>query len=130
MTAINKSAEWIWPSIVDTISAQKASKQGLLASSWCAGATIFLVILAKLGEQVASFDMLALADAFLFILIGWGIYKLYRFAAIAGLALYILERISMWVEHGPKNPVIALIIMLMFVNAIRGIFAYHNFIKQ
>lgn len=127
--AFPKQIEWIWPSIVDTTSAQKASKQGLWASAWCAGATIFFVVLARLGSQMFNFDMWALLDAFLFIAIGWGIYKMNRIAAIAGLALYILERISMWSEHGPKNPAIAIFITLMFINSIRGIFAYHKFTK-
>ena len=120
---------WIWPSIVDTTSAQKASKQGLWASALCAGATIFFVVLAQLGTQMFNFDMWALLDAFLFIVIGWGIYKMNRIAAVAGLALYILERISMWSEYGTKNPAIAIFITLMFINSIRGIFAYHKLNK-
>lgn len=127
--ALPKQIEWIWPSIVDTTSAQKASKQGLWASAWCAGATIIFVVLSLLGFQMFNFDMLALFDAFLFIIIGWGIYKVNRIAAIAGLSLYILERILMWTEHGPKNPAVAIFITLMFINSVRGIFAYHKFAK-
>jgi hypothetical protein len=123
---MHKRVEWIWPPLTDTASAQKASKQGLLACTWCAGATLFLVVLSILGVRLFDFDMWALIDALLFIVIGWGIYKMNRFAAIAGLALYIIERAFMWFEYGPKNPVIALIISFMFVNSIRGIFAYHR----
>lgn len=125
-----KRLEWIWPSIVDSASAQKASKQGLWASAWCAGATIIFVILSHLGIQMFNFDMWALFDAFLFIVIGWGIYKMNKIASVAGLVLYLLERIVMWTEYGPKNPAAAIIISLMFINSIRGNSAYHKFKKE
>ena len=125
-----KRLEWIWPSIVDSTSAQKASKQGLWASAWCAGATIIFVVLSRLGIQMFNFDMWALFDAFLFIVIGWGIHKMNRIASISGFVLYLLERISMWTEYGLKNPAIVIIISLMFINAIRGTFAYHKFSKE
>ncbi|HAK87589.1 MAG TPA: hypothetical protein DHV16_09260 [Nitrospiraceae bacterium] len=127
--ALPKNIEWIWPSIVDTTTAQKASKQGLWASAWCAGATIVFVVLAQFGSQMFNFDSSALLDAFLFIIIGWGIYKMNRIAAVAGLALYIIERLYMWSASGPKNPAIAIFITLMFINSIRGIFAYHKIKK-
>lgn len=125
-----KRVEWIWPPVTDAASAQKAPKQGIWACAWCAGATLFLVLLSVIGVRLFDFDMWALVDALLFIVIGWAIYKMNRFAAIAGLALYIIERAVMWAEHGPKNPVIALIISLMFINSIRGIFAYHKYRKK
>jgi len=128
--AMHKTVEWIWPPVTDTASAQKASKQGLWACAWCAGATLFLIVLSVLGVRLFDFDMWALLDALLFIVIGWGIYKMNRFAAIAGLALYIIERAVMWSEYGPKNPVMALIISLMFINSLRGILAYHRYGKE
>ncbi len=128
--AMHKRVEWIWPPVTDATSAQKASKQGLWACAWCAGATLFLVVLSVLGVRLFDFDIWALLDVLLFIVIGWGIYKMYRFAAMAGLALYIIERAFMWAEYGPKNPVIALIISLMFINSIRGIYAYHRYGKE
>jgi hypothetical protein len=128
--ALSQRIEWIWPPILDTTSAQKASKQGLWASAWCAGATIVFVILSRVGMQMYGIDIWALFDAFLFIIIGWGIYKMNRMASVAGLALYILERIVMWSEYGPKNPAIALLITLMFSNSVRGSFGYHKFAQQ
>lgn len=127
--AFSKRIEWLWPSIVDTTTATQASKQGLWACAWCAGATIFFVVLAQFGAQMLNFDISALWDAFLFIIIGWGIYKMNRIAAVAGLLLYLLERAYMWSEYGPKNPAMAIFITLMFINSIRGIFAYHKMNK-
>lgn len=125
-----KGIEWIWPPIVDSASAQKASKQGIWASAWCAGVTILLVVLGSLGIQMLNFNMWALFDAFIFIVIGYGIDKMNRVAAVSGLGLYLLERIDMWATHDPKNPIIAVIISIMFINSIRGIFAYHKFGKE
>lgn len=127
--ALYKRIEWIWPSIMDTVSAKRAAKQGLWASALCAGSTIIFVILNHFGIQMYSFDMGALVDVFLFIVIGWGIYNMNRFASVAGLFLYLLERIYMWSQYGLKNPAIAIIISLMFINSIRGTLAYHKFSK-
>jgi hypothetical protein len=128
--AFTKKVDWIWPSITDTISAEKASKQGLWACAWCAGATLLFVVLSAFGISLLGFDMWALIDALLFILIGWGIYKMNRFAANAGLALYIIERAAMWSEYGPNNPVMAIVITLMFINSVRGIFAHHRYARE
>jgi hypothetical protein len=127
---LGKPIGWIWPNIVDTVSAREASKQGLWASAWCAGATILAVILSEFGIQLLNIDMYALFDAFLFIIIGWGIQKMNKVAAVAGLTLYMLERIVIWSEYGAKNLAIAIFISLMFINSIRGNFAYHEFMKD
>jgi len=124
-------AQWrhyFWPSIVDATSAIRASRQGIWASCFCAGATIFFVLLGVFGVR-GGFDILSLVDASMFIVIGWGIYKMNRFAAVSGLALYILERIIMWSQYGPKNPAMAIILTLMFINSARGIFGYHKLTK-
>lgn len=122
--------DWIWPSITDTVSAKEASKQGIWACIWCAGATLLFVTLSFLGLSVLGIDAWALIDALLFIIIGYGIYKMNRIAAIAGLSLYILERIMMWLDQGPQSPVIAILITFLFINSLRGIFAYHKYAKD
>ena len=128
--ADNKKFNWLWPYITDTETAQKASQQGYWACIFCAAATILLVAINYFGTNLLNFTPWALLDAFLFIIIGWGIFKMNRFAAVAGLALYIIERISMWAEHGPKNFVMAIIITLMFINSVRGVFAYNKYLKK
>ena len=122
-----KRVEWVWPPIFDSASARKAAMQGVMASAFCAAATIFFVILSELGKDGLGFDLWALTDAFLFILIGWGIFKMNRVAAVSGLALYFLERAMMWIEYGPRSPVMALIFVLMFINGIRGVMGHHEF---
>jgi hypothetical protein len=128
--SFNKNLEWFWPSITDAISAKKASKHGVWACTWCAAATLLFVVLSIFEISLSNFDISASFDAFLFILIGWGIFKMNRVAAVAGLVLYILERAYMWSEYGSKNPAIAIIVTLMFINSIRGIFLYHKYAQQ
>lgn len=126
----NKILGSFWPSITDVVTAKKASQQGYWACLLIAGTTILLVVLSFFGIRLLGFDQWALIDAFLFIVIGWGIYKMNRIAAIAGPALYILERISMGLEYGLKNPIMVIIISFMFINSVRGIFAYHKYGKE
>ena len=124
-----RKLEWLWPPLVDEETARKASRQGVWASAYCAGATIIIVLLNSAGANLFGVDIWSLADAFLFVIIGYGIYKLNRAASIAGLILYVIERISMWSEYGAKNPVIAIFIILMYVNSVRGVFSYRKYVN-
>lgn len=122
--------KWIWPAIFDATSAENAAKQGFWAALYCCVATIILVVLASSGVQLGGFNLYALTDAFLFAVIGFGIWKKSRTAAIAGLLLYVIERIDAWMTSGPKSPVMALIITLFFIHSVRGTFALHKFKKE
>ena len=123
----------IWPEITHTEIAKKAARQGFWAAVFCASMTAVLSILGHAGIEVfgiKNFGLLELGDAVLYAVIAWRIYKMSRIAAIAGLSLYLYSRINMWVDYGPRNPVIAIIFTLMFINSIRGTFTYHKFVKK
>lgn len=122
--------DWIWPAIIDIETSKKASRQGFWAAAYCSGATVLLVILNQLNIQILDLSLWALLDASIFALIAWGIDRMSRTASVFGIALYIFERIDMWSQYGPKNPVMAIIITLMFIHSIRGTFLYHKFIKE
>lgn len=124
-----KQMEWIWPSIVDIESAQKASKQGAWAATWVAGTTLVLVAISSAGSQVIDFDLWSIVPAFLFIIIGWGIFKMNKIASATGLALFIVGKAVMWVENGAQSPVMAIFFALMFTNSVRGTYAYHKLAK-
>ncbi len=74
-------------------------------------------------------DGWALVDAAIFGIIAWGIYRMSRVAAVAGLVGYSLEKIYMQATLGSKvgsGLFVAVIIILAFINAVRGTFAYHR----
>jgi hypothetical protein len=73
----------------------------------------------------------AFVDAALFGVIAWGIYWMSRVAAIAGLGLYILEQVASVATTDSKHGfgAITIIIILAFVNSVRGTFAYHRLRK-
>ena len=68
----------------------------------------------------------ALLDAAIFAAIAFGIKRRSRFAAVAGLILYILERLYMMQRTGAGGLVMGVIFTLLFINAVRGAFAYHR----
>lgn len=121
---IKKEIPWIWPTIFDSITAQKASRQGFWAAIFNAIVTAVMIFL-------GSFNLFSLVDIVIFVVIAFGIYKMYRTASVAGLCLYILERIDSWLSYGFPNTTIRaatfIIITLMFINSIRGTFAYYKY---
>ena len=125
-----KGIVWIWPVIVDVETARRVSRQGFWAATWVAGVTALLALLSTLGVNIWNFDLYALVDALIFAIIGWGIHRLSRTAAVAGICLYLLERAYMWATFGPKNPFVAAIFILMFINGVRGTFAFHKFSRE
>jgi len=118
--------EWIWPTIIDQASARQAAKQGVYASLFCVAATVVLLVL-SMTSRFPGVSPLALIDAVIAGLIGWGIYKMNRLAAAVCVPFYLFERVFQWMEHGSKNPILAIIITLAFINGTRGVFAFHEF---
>ena len=88
-----------------------------------AAMTAAFSVLSAFGFKLFGVDLSALADAAIFAIVAIGIYKMSRVAAVAGLCLYVLERAYAWATVGPKSPVIAAILILAFVNSVRGTFA-------
>jgi hypothetical protein len=125
-----KQSNSFWLTITDIESAMSAAKQGLWACAWIAGSTILLVVLNAVGFRILDFNLSALLDAGIFLFLGWGTYKLNRAAAVAGLALFIYERVAMMATHGNQITVLAVILVIMFINSVRGVFAYHKIRNQ
>jgi len=124
-----KSAtDWIWPKVTDLELAKEASRQGFWAAIVVSAVTSALAVLGHLGFQILGFNLWALIDAALFAIIASGIYRMSRTAAVAGLGLYLIEKIHLALTHGAQAPVATLIFTLMFINSIRGTFAYRRFI--
>lgn len=124
--AISELINWSWPFITDTETAIKASRQGFWAAILSAIATALMIFL-------GTFDIARLIHVILFAVLAIGIYKMYRTAAVVVLCVYLLERIIIWYTHGVPDNILRFVIfsvlILMFINAIRGTFAYHRYIE-
>lgn len=107
--------------------AKKAAKGGMWAAFFVAGVTsIFAIIAMSTGKAVAGINGAAFLDAAIFIAIGIGIARLSRVAAVAGLVIYIAERIYMMSVNGPQGILLTIILTLVFINSVRGTFSYHR----
>ena len=116
------SLKWknrIWPVITDRENAVKAIRQGF----WAA---ILAAILNVIFALVGTSGLGALVDATFFAIIAFCIYQMSRVAAIVGVVYYFLTRIGWWSSHW-QNVWLAILITVMFINSIRGTFAYYKF---
>lgn len=70
-------------------------------------------------------------DAILFSAVAFGIYKESRFAAVADLTLYLLEKAYQIYATGQfQGAVLTVFLTIMFVSSVRGAFALHRLRKQ
>jgi hypothetical protein len=68
----------------------------------------------------------------LFLTITLGIYKKSRAVSILGFALYIINRIFIWIKfsHTPVGIIIFFIVVLILIASIRGVVFYHKLRKS
>ena len=113
-----------WPSIGDRATAHRVAKQGFWAAVVVASVTAVLAALPLFGVTFLNVGPLAFLDAGLFAVIGFGILKMSRIAAVAGFLLFVAERVSMWLETGKvQGWILAVFLAFAFLNAARATFA-------
>jgi hypothetical protein len=133
----NQKKKWgIFPQIESLSDACRVARQGTWAACFVAGMTAVLALVSiaaptPLGIPVNAWSLI---DAVIFGIIAWGIYRLSRVAAVMALIYYMIGQVSMIAasfESGRKYSVgpIAILMILAFVNSIRGTFAYHRLRK-
>jgi hypothetical protein len=92
-------------------------------------ATIAISQKRALPDPLSQIDAWSFLDVGIFVAIAWGIYKMSRIAAVVGLVAYIAEQIFMRMSN-PKMAssgiFVTVLIVMAFINAIRGTFAYHS----
>jgi hypothetical protein len=120
---------------IETLSdAQRIGRQGTWAACFAAGMTSLFALASILGvlPEGLAVSAWALADAAVFWTIAWGIYRMSRVAAVAGLVVYILERALAIAASDTKKGfgIVAILMILAFFNAVRGTFAYHRLRKS
>jgi hypothetical protein len=123
---IKKTEQWFWPNTGSIEGARAAARQGVWAASFVAVVTFGFAIYSRFAAAILNIDIWALVDVFLFCIIAVGIWRVSRIAAVSGLMLYVLERVWMFQTNGQIGGFVAIIIVIMFVNSIRGTFAYHR----
>ena len=110
----------VWPSLGTLASARVASRQGMWAA-WIVAATTASASLLGLGGLTAW----GLVDAALCILVGYGIRRDSRVAAILGLTYFTLATVSRMAHMGAGG-ILTPVIFLLFLNGVRGTFAVHR----
>jgi hypothetical protein len=84
-------------------------------------------------SNFATVDASAYLDAILFGIIAWRIRRHSKFFAVAGLCLFIVEKIyqfSARPEVAVFGIIVAVLITLLFVSGVKGTYAYHRLSKE
>ena len=121
-----KNRNWYWPDVSDLDGAKAAARYGMWCAIFVACVTTFVVFLGSFGVSIFGVKTSALLDALLFAGIAYGLSRYSRFAAVAGFALFVLEKIYMLLHTGNilSVGVVGVLIALGLFNSIRGTFAY------
>jgi hypothetical protein len=120
-----KTNNW-WPAVSTREQAKAATKGGVIVCGVIVVFTGALALYSLFGKSILGITPLSFIDVVLFAAIGFGIWKLSRVAAVAGLVFYLIVQGYNWVTVGPKSPILAILFTLYLVNAVRGTFAYHS----
>jgi hypothetical protein len=138
MQLITKRWQFFWPPVSDFKDIQLTVWVGCFAAFFYAGNWGLIMIFGAIsGIATASTEALpkALEALIHFTIagsIGWGIYKKYKAATIAGLVLAVIGFSGNLVTKGlvNKTSIIMLVNVWAFVQSTRGIFAFHGIISK
>ena len=89
--------------------------------------TTLIVILSHFGSSPLQMSPWALLDAVIFAGFGWGIHRQSRTAAIGALLLFVVEKVSLWLDNGIPPNALSLVVVFALINAIRGTVAFHRY---
>jgi hypothetical protein len=112
--------EFCWPTIKDAESAKKAAEQGFYAALLY----LFLALTPILSGQAEK-----ILDVIVVALCGYFSKRLWRTAAVIGLAMMAPELVFSLPGGVSFRLASAVILTLMFVNATRGTFLYPRYAK-
>lgn len=124
-----RSEKWYWPTIVDLPSAIAASNKGVWAAGTVAALTAVVASVSLWrSDSIAGVDAWGFIDAFLFGAIGIGIYWRSRICAVAGLVLFIIEKIFQLaaIGLGILGMGVAGFLIVLFLIGVKGTFAVHK----
>ncbi len=129
----NRKKTSLWVCIDSVETAREAAKQGMwtaiLVAIFTAVVTVIFMTMGETPEGFPEIDAWAFWDVGLFVAVAWGIHKMSRIAAVAGLGLYVLGQVLIRISMpsiAPGGLWVAGLFILGFVNGVRGTFAYHR----
>jgi len=108
--------ELFWPNLTTEPAAQSACETAALACFVIAGITTIFAFFTT---------FLTLIDALLFLMIGLGLRKAWRTAALAGFGLYIVEQAA-GIMQGKFPGVLTLLFLVILFNGVRASFGYRR----
>ncbi len=123
---MNRGSFWkFWPRMDSRTSAIQSMGQGTFAAGFsCVATAIFAITSIVLKHPIAGIDGLGLVDSAMFAFIAWRISRLSLTWSVLGLLIYAGEQLGMMISNpamkGYRNPVMFIILLLCYVNAIRG----------
>jgi hypothetical protein len=133
--AYHKPTSWYWNEIGDKYSAQYATTTAVWISYLIALATglIGIVSLAY-RKPILGLDGWAVLAAGLFAVMGWRIGRLSRAWSVVGFSIYVLGVLVDIGAHLAAGtfgflPTMEILFVVVYLNALRGTFAYHTYVK-
>jgi len=126
-----KRAQFYWPKIVDLPSARQAALQGVVVACWTAFITTAVIIwnVYHTNDRVFDIDLSSYADVAIVLIVAFFIHRMSRIAAVVGL-VYFAVNLAVTIMNDPQFRFVAVIYGLMWVNGLRGTFAYHKLQSQ
>lgn len=129
MSDKTKKNVW-WPDVSTPGAARSARMYGVWAALFSAVITALLASW-SLGSGKAALEFVdawAFIDVAIFSAVAFGIYKESRFAAVAGLVIFLGEKLyQIAISTTTSGIIMALILSTCYVAAIRGTFALRRF---
>jgi hypothetical protein len=123
-----------WPPVTYREGAKQAAREGAGAAVFVAWVTALFGVLSIFGIQILpDFSTLSLVDAALFSIVAWRTYKMPRAWAVVGLLLLVAGRAIAFYHSGVTamaGIIVGLLLVLAFLNGVRGTFAYHRLSTQ
>ena len=122
-----------WPEIDDVSSAKAASRLGVFGS---VGFAILTAGTVTYGLQQEDWPSGAEAwygyvDAVVFAVLAIGIWLMWRTAAVAALALFLLEQALATIEAGQLvGFLVPILITLFLISGVRGTLGYHKYMNE
>lgn len=127
---MKKGSFWkFWPRMDSRTSAIQSMRQGTFAAGFsCVVTAIFAIASIALKHPIAGTDIFALVDSAIFAFIAWRIFRLSLIWSVLGLFIFVVGHLRMMFINramkGYDNPVMFIILVLCYVNAIRELGSY------